>query len=314
MDLRQLRYFTRIVELGSISAAAEALHTAQPSLSKHVSKLEAEFDTQLLVRGVSGVKPTVTGQILYRHAKGMLRQAEEAKAAVKHGRDVPSGTVIVGLPTSTSRVLAMPLLERVRAEMPEVTLALVEGATYDLAQAVVSHRIDLAITTDVHDHPNILVKFLLNEELFLVSRADDPCLSSHISVEQLADLPLVLPQFPNSVRVRISRLMLESGREIQLVAESSATEILLASVQRGIGHTVLPWSALATASGVIDSLRTRSISEHGLHRPVMLCTSSASSGGLALSMVQHAIQELTRELVIDERWKGVQLIDTPSSQ
>ena len=74
MDLRQLRYFVKIVELESISLAAEALHVAQPSLSQHVVNLESELGTKLLNRSNHGTKPTHEGEMLFRYAKSILRQ------------------------------------------------------------------------------------------------------------------------------------------------------------------------------------------------------------------------------------------------
>src|SRR5690606_5758821 len=65
MELRQLRYFVRIVELGSLTRAAKDLYIAQPALSAQISKLENELDIKLLTRSVRGVMPTEAGESLY---------------------------------------------------------------------------------------------------------------------------------------------------------------------------------------------------------------------------------------------------------
>lgn len=76
MDLRALKYYVTAVEEGSISAAAERLFIAQPSISTAISKLETELDTQLLVRSKQGVSPTNDGQNLYRQALDLLGHAQ----------------------------------------------------------------------------------------------------------------------------------------------------------------------------------------------------------------------------------------------
>jgi len=78
MDLRQLRYFTQIVESGSLSKASRQLFIAQPALSQQLSKLEAEVGKPLLNRSSRGVAPTDNGLALYHHARFMLRQLEQA--------------------------------------------------------------------------------------------------------------------------------------------------------------------------------------------------------------------------------------------
>ncbi|MHA7685326.1 LysR substrate-binding domain-containing protein [Cupriavidus sp. PET2-C1] len=309
MDLRQLHYFTRIVELESITAAAAALHIAQPSLSQHVANLEAELKAKLLVRGPFGARPTDMGHILYRHAKMVLRQMDEAKAAVMHGRDVPSGHVTVGLPTSTSRVLSLPLLKVIAAQYPEVTLEIIEGSSADLAEFVAMQRLDIAVAMDVQPRPNMQSIPLLEEELMLVGRPiPDRC--DRITLAHVAALPLLLPSFPNSVRVISDRAFAEGGFHLKLVAETSAVSVLLSAVRAGMGWTILPWSALAdNAHSGIVSLR---ISDAKLTRRVSLCTSSSARLSLSCRSVEEALLTLVKTLVAEEKWLEVELM-TPAA-
>lgn len=61
MELRQLRYFTVVAKLGSISQAAQELHIAQPALTRQIQKLEEDVGVILLERTGRGVKPTDAG-------------------------------------------------------------------------------------------------------------------------------------------------------------------------------------------------------------------------------------------------------------
>src|SRR5690554_3278549 len=125
MDLRQLRYFVVIVEATSITRASQLLHVAQPALSYHVSNLEAHLNTKLLHRGSSGVTPTASGTLLYQHAKSVLRQIENLELSVGNRHLDASGKVAIGLPGSTSRILAIPLLKRLEG-YPGILLEIVE--------------------------------------------------------------------------------------------------------------------------------------------------------------------------------------------
>lgn len=303
MDIRQLRYFTRIVELESITAAADALHIAQPSLSQQVAKLESELDTKLLVRGPAGVQPTHTGSILYRHAKMVIRQMDEARAAVEHGRDIPSGHVSIGLPTSTSRVLALPLIEAVAQHLPQVTFELVEGSSLGLAESVATQRLELAIAMNVQPQPRMHVVPLLEEQLMLVGQALPG--QDAVTLAEVAALPLLLPSFPNSVRVTVDRAFADAALPLRLVAETSAVSILLSSVQRGHGWTILPWSALAGAEHLNPPIVGTPIADRELKRRISLCMSTSAQSSLACMAVQRLTFELVRDMAQDGRWKGV---------
>ncbi len=81
MDLRQLRYFSSVVELGSFSRAAKHLRVAQPALSQHVRHMEDELGVALLHRTAHGVLPTEAGERLLRHAKTILDRRPAAMCA-----------------------------------------------------------------------------------------------------------------------------------------------------------------------------------------------------------------------------------------
>lgn len=91
MNFRRLKYFVRIVDIGSLTQAAEVLHIAQPALSQQIATLEGELDQQLFIRTKRGVTPTETGKILYTHARTILRQCELARLAVNNAGQTLSG-------------------------------------------------------------------------------------------------------------------------------------------------------------------------------------------------------------------------------
>ncbi len=96
MNFRRLKYFVKIVDIGSLTQAAEVLHIAQPALSQQVATLEGELNQQLLIRTKRGVTPTDAGKILYTHARAILRQCEQAQLAVHNVGQALSGQVSIG--------------------------------------------------------------------------------------------------------------------------------------------------------------------------------------------------------------------------
>src|ERR687894_1651359 len=96
MTLQQLSYFLAAAERGSFSAAAEALHMAQPSLSEQIRRLEAELGVPLFTRAGRRLELTEAGRMLQPHAERTLAAAEEAVESVKQVRTLTGGTVTFG--------------------------------------------------------------------------------------------------------------------------------------------------------------------------------------------------------------------------
>ena len=73
MDIRTMQYYLAVVREGTISAAAEALHVAQPSLSRQMKELEKELGAELFVRGNRRITLTEEGVVLRKRAEEMVR-------------------------------------------------------------------------------------------------------------------------------------------------------------------------------------------------------------------------------------------------
>lgn len=305
MDVRQLRYFVKVVELENITIAAEALFIAQPSLSQHMSNLELELGVTLLERSVHGTRATATGELLYRHAKTILRQFEDARSAIQQESESPSGRVAIGFPTSTSRILAAPLLARLRDRYPLIELELVEASSGDLTVQVAADRLALAITMDARADSRLRIEPILEEELFVVVAPSQPAPRA-FDIEAIARLPLLLPTHPNSVRVATERLLRDRQLKFRLVAETSAVEILILAVERGLGATVLPTAAFALAQqhGRVHGVP---IKERPLIRELSLSLSVSAARSPAVQCVRDLLLRVIDEEIASKRWKGVRL-------
>ena len=116
MQFRHLRYFVKIVEAGSFSRAAAAIHVAQPALSQQIAELEARMGVALLVRSARGVRPTAAGDILYREASAILRDLEQLPGIVRSSGGEAEGAVRVGFASMIAAITS----RRIRREMQEV--------------------------------------------------------------------------------------------------------------------------------------------------------------------------------------------------
>jgi len=302
MDFKQLKYFARIVELESITAAAQSLFVAQPSISQHLANLEAELGVKLLNRGVRGARPTPAGELLYQYAKTILRQIDEATVVVKQESTDPTGHITLGLPTSTSKMVAVELLTELTSKYKQISVEIVEGATADLAEMVAKQTLDITVGVDIQESNKFDIYPLLIEELLLIGPASSPL--GHLpTLEQLCMMPLILPSFPNSVRVKMERACTEQGLRYSVIAETAAASVMVGAAREGLAWTILPWAALKGEN--LELLRCTQIEGATLQRTLSLCVSKAAISNSACGVVRDTLARLIRQKVERKEWLHV---------
>jgi LysR family transcriptional regulator, nitrogen assimilation regulatory protein len=240
MDIRQLRYFLRIVEAGSFSKASETLRIAQPSLSHHVRELEEELGVELLTRHARGVVPTDFGFLLCDHARVILREVSRTKERIRDAADSIGGEVLVGLSTATCRGLAVPLTRAVAAEYPRISVHLVEAMSGSLYEWVQAGRLDVVLSYESKSTENLLATEVISEELRLILPADHPLAGERtVPFSKLANLRLVLPALPHIIRRVIERNFAIADLELSNVINCDSMPAIVQLVRHGYA-TLLP--------------------------------------------------------------------------
>ena len=247
MDLKQLAYFVAVVERGSFSKAAVALHLAQPSLSRQIALLEQELGHRLLERTGRGVSITDAGTALLSHAKVMLNAAENAKFQIKEMKNDPTGRVVVGLPHRVAMGLCVPLIKQFRNTLPNALISVVEGLSLSLRDDLINGRIDIGLLFDPAPTPLLKYETLLRERLILVAPKSTQ-LPKQVSLTMLKDFPMVLPGRPSPIRNLVDAVLLPRKIELDIVAEVGAVHTALTLVETSMACSILPESALNLSS------------------------------------------------------------------
>lgn len=122
--LRAIEAFAHSVELGSLSAAARALGTTQPTISKQVMQLEQQLGVRLLRRNAAGLSATDEGQRFYERARRMLEDYEEAVIDVRAGIQQPRGLLRVSAPVTLGQRHLNAMAIEFLAQYPDIRLEL----------------------------------------------------------------------------------------------------------------------------------------------------------------------------------------------
>jgi LysR family nitrogen assimilation transcriptional regulator len=233
LDSKRLQYFVQIVDSGSITRAAAAAGIAQPALSQQLAVLENELNVKLLDRSASGVTPTAAGQVLYTRAQLILRQFEDLRAAVHKEARPLSGAVSLGMsPTMVPR-FALPLIERVCTQHPEMHLQIREEGSAVLHDLLLTGRIELSISPSRPDNDVLIGEEIMTEPVILMYPAGWDL--TNALLQQLADLPWVVPRKPNSIRSMVDGVFATAGLEPHVIVELDSLQNVIETVRRGLG-------------------------------------------------------------------------------
>lgn len=176
-ELSRLRVLVAVAREGSVTAAAEALHYAQPSVSHHLAKLEAEAGVPLVHRAGRGIKLTAAGQVLARRAEEILGQVESAHAELAAHAGLRTGRVRLAAFPSALATLVPPAATRLASAHPNIEMMLTEAEPPEALAALRNAEVDVALAFEHEkpirgDHRNITFTPLLEEPLYVVTPAD----------------------------------------------------------------------------------------------------------------------------------------------
>lgn len=314
MELRQLRYFVRVVELGSMGRAAIDLDLVQSALSQQISRLESELSTRLLQRTPRGVTPTDAGAAFFREAQLTLRHAAQAVRAAQQAR--LCGTVSVGLAPTTAAMLGLPLIQAMQARYPDVRLHMVESMSGHLASMLNARELDLAVLFDarLQAQPDgrgsrlWQVQPLLSEDLFLIAPRRDPRpWPPSMRLADLGDEPLILPTGPHGLRSALDAAFSRAGVVPRVVLEVDSLSLVMRAVDAGLGATLQPRAAVGPAPDAAERYALVRIDDPQASRINLLCSLSEDELSPAALATRVVIRDTIQALVQGGQWPGTQL-------
>ena len=260
LSLQQIRCFCATVELGSFTAAAEALRVSQPAVAEQIRRLEGALGADLFVRAGRGVVPTEAGRAFAEHAARSLRAVEDAADSVGELTAIRSGTVALGVFGEPS---AWRLDEVVAAYMrhhPGVAVRLVGRNSSTVVGRIRRGELEAGVVLLPIDADKVDVRPIVRDEILYVS-AHPERTRQPATIERLAATPLVFYDAESADDDPIRRQLAERaqalGVRLRPKVEVELKDMALRLVAAGIGDTYLP-SAYTHAAYYPPGLTTTS--------------------------------------------------------
>ena len=299
MDLKQLNYFVRIAELGSISKAAAGLGVAQPALSRQVRALEVELKANLFIRNGRGVLLTDGGRRFLDHARGVLHGVDSARMSVR-SETSGEGRVVVGLPPSVGKVVTLALVSRFVARFPRASLGVVDGLSGSLFEQLVSGRLDLAVLLNPVASQRVTIEPVTTEDLYLIGSKPVGRRGARVRLGDIVSLPLIFPSAPHPIRSLVESEAARLGLRLNIALEIDVVGSIVDLVAAGYGYSIVPKNVMRIPGDARNIVWHR-IDAAGL--TTTLCIATATRQPLSLLARETALmlRDAMSEVLAEEK-------------
>lgn len=245
IDLKQLRYFIHVAEFGSFTKAAHHLDVAQPILSRQIRKLETTLGKSLLIRNGRGVSLTDSGHILLQYSREILTLVGHIYEELVQGS--LSGHISIGIPPTLSRLMSVSLTKQFHSAMPEARLVITEAMTSTIEDRIITGRLDMGLLYNTSRSQELDLQVLAKENLYLIAPKEYQFGNkTQLQLKDVADLPLILPSYPNTFRKLIEVEMTKIGLKPNVILEMNSIHTIIELIVEGIGCGLLSHKILNT--------------------------------------------------------------------
>ncbi|XKU39562.1 LysR substrate-binding domain-containing protein [Pseudomonas [fluorescens] ATCC 17400] len=241
MNLFQLRAFDAVARDGSFTRAAARLFISQPAVTGHIKALEEHYQITLLRRTARRVELTEEGIKLAAITRSIFGQVDEAQALLEANRQLLTGRLEVA---ADGPHMVMPMLAKLRARYPGITVNLRLGNAQETLAALLSEHADVAVLTQVEPRKGVHLQPLNESRICALVPAGHPWLAdpAGIRLEQLDQVIMVLRE-PSSITRRTfdeacAKAVVQPKVLLELDSREAVTEAVAAELGVGVVSSV----------------------------------------------------------------------------
>ena len=296
LDARRLRVLYEVGRQGSFSAAADALGYTQPAISRQIALLEQETGTTLLDRHPGGARLTDAGELLVRHAEGILARLQDAEDELGELLGLHSGRLRMSTITSAAATIMPLAIGEFRKQLPGVELSVSMVDPGGVLGVLRSGEIDLALTNDEShfETPDIEAVHLFEEPMLLALPEDHPLTRrAKIDLSDLAQENWMLgttTACPDASRfIQACRGV---GFDPRIAFHNDDYTAILGFVAAGVGVAPVPEMVLRNAP---KHVAIRPLASQVLTRPILASCPSGYRSGPTKAMLEILGQ-------VSQRW------------
>jgi DNA-binding transcriptional LysR family regulator len=251
MEIRQLRAFVAIAELGTFTAGAQRVHVTQAAISMQIRQLENELGARLFVRAPRHVMLTEAGEQLLQRARQILRDHDAAVDEIAELAGAERGRLRLGSASAMVTTDVLPkLLKEVRKQHSRSEITVASGTSDALVQQILNGEIDLAFVSLPVEARGINTERLSQDQLVAIaSPRHKHAKQKTISAYTLAGEKLILGERGGNTRRLIDQFFSQAGVNLHVAMELSRQAAIRRMVEEDMGVGIVPFQS------VVDDVR-----------------------------------------------------------
>lgn len=255
MDIKSMENFLKIAELGNITRAAEALHVAQPPLSRQLMAMEEELGVKLFVREKQRIYITEEGRFFRQQCEQILSLMDKTKEQLKEMQSGVSGTLFIGAIETVGTYILPQWIADFKVQYPLVKYNLWSGNSDDVIERLEHGILDLALIREPFDrekYDSIPIK----KEAWIVLLSNSHPLagkqSDTIALKELEGEELIVPTRRSR---EIREWFADAGLEANIMCEFAPLMNAVVLTEKGLGTAICPESARYAAENRAITIR-----------------------------------------------------------
>lgn len=288
MDINSLRVFLAVVEMNSMSKAAEQMHLSQPAVSQSVIRIEKSLGAKLFKRNGHSLILTNEGKIMFQHASIAIQELDNAYYEINSKNDETAGTI--KLQVFTASALITLLIKDFRQAYPAVK--------FKMAQTSSSTDYDIRITYTPDGILPDRAQLLLDEEIQIaVPWFHHLAHSDSLSLDQVKTEDFIMMTSGTAMRVLSDEICRKAGFDPKVVFEGDSPATVQQMIKLGMGIAFIP--SISWHNIVDEKVKALHIKDFPCKRTVYITTPPGIRESLATkSFIRYAIsyfEKMTRE-------------------
>ncbi|HJS38576.1 MAG TPA: HTH-type transcriptional regulator CysB [Burkholderiales bacterium] len=243
MKIQQLRYLAEVARRDlSVSAAAEALHTSQPGVSRQIKELEDELGVEIFVRhGKRLTAVTEPGRAVLAIAERILAEAANLKRAGAEFADEKHGTLTIAATHTQARYALPKAVAALKRRYPDVQLVIHQGNPTQICEMVLRGEADFAVATEqIADYPELVSLPCYQWNRCVVVPAGHPLARvKPLTLEAVARYPIVTYDFAFANRSLVEKAFAQRGLTPKVVLTALDADVIKTYVELGLGVGIM---------------------------------------------------------------------------
>jgi LysR family cys regulon transcriptional activator len=239
MKIRQLHYIYEVAQRGlNVTAAADALFTSQPGVSKQIKMLEEELGVDIFIRNGKHLSEiTPAGKRILEYTARLLDEVENIKNIAQEFQESDRGTLSIATTHTQARYALPPIIAQFRAKYPKVALHLHQGSPPQISQLAADGEADFAIATESLEHFEQLVMLpCYHWNRCVLVRPDHPLAQiPRLTLEEIAKYPIITYTFGFTGRSKLDQAFAAHGLRPDVVLTAVDSDVIKTYVRLGLG-------------------------------------------------------------------------------